>query len=160
MWAWLDQNWFNLVQTIGIVFSLLFSGYAYVLALKSQRVTNTFQVMQYHREIWSSLFDHPELERVLDNSPAFEAKPLTEAERLFVTLLVLHLGSVHRAMNHNAIERIEGLELDIYQFFRLPIPALVWREIKVIQNADFVEFVEKAIAGKRQNDLRKELPPD
>src|ERR1043165_7138738 len=114
---WLSQNWFNLAQTLGIILSVLFSGYAYWLAVRGQRVTNTFQMMQFHREIWKSLFEYPELSRVLKDDAEVEKKPITDSERLFVTLLILHLSSVYSATKHKAIEPVEGLELDIHRFF-------------------------------------------
>jgi hypothetical protein len=36
----------------------------------------------------------------------------------------------------------EDLRRDIAQFFSLPIPREVWEKINVLQNDDFVAFVE------------------
>ena len=36
----------------------------------------------------------------------------------------------------------EGLRRDVWQFFSLPIPQWVWNRVKVMQDDDFVVFVE------------------
>jgi len=38
--------------------------------------------------------------------------------------------------------KVEGLRRDVAQFFALPITREVWGKIKVLQNDEFVAFVE------------------
>ncbi len=57
-------------------------------------------------------------------------------------MVIQHLNTVYYAMNDQLVVKVEGLRRDIAQFFSLPIPREVWEKIKVLQNDDFVAFVE------------------
>ena len=45
-------------------------------------------------------------------------------------------------MSDQLVVKVEGLRRDVAQFFSLPITREVWEKIKVLQNDDFVTFVE------------------
>jgi len=46
------------------------------------------------------------------------------------------------SQSDTVVVKVEGLRRDIAQFLSLPIPREVWEKIKVLQNDDFVAFVE------------------
>ncbi len=156
MREWLHQNWFNLLQSIGILASILFTGYALRLTATTQRISNLFQVTQYHREIWSLLFVRPELHRIKSTDVDLEKQPISNEERLFVSLIILHLSSTHQAIKAGAIAPIEGVEQDVQKFFSLPIPNRVWHGAVEYQNSDFVEFVETCLeSNERRSQLQE-----
>ena len=70
-------------------------------------------------------------------------QPVSIQEELFVKTLVLHLGTVYRAIKHSEFVKLEGLRKDVSEFFGLPIPREVWQKIKSFQDKDFVEFIGK-----------------
>ena len=45
-------------------------------------------------------------------------------------------------MSDQLVVKVEGFRRDIAQFFSLPVPRDVWEKSKVLQNDDFVAFVE------------------
>lgn len=141
--AWLAGNWFDLLQTVGIVGSLLFTAYTVRRDEKARKVGNLIAIKQEHREIWKDLYDNPELTRVLEKRVDLDKKPISDAESLFVRSLILHLSTVFRAMRENMFVPLEGLGGDIREFFSLPIPREVWKKYRRFQNGDFVRFVEK-----------------
>jgi hypothetical protein len=140
--AWLSQNWFNLVTTVGVIGSLWVAVISLRSDAKTRRIANLLTITANHREIWKDFANDKGLARVRDASVDTSKQPVTDAERLFVTFVVLHMNSVFYAMSDQLVVKVEGLRRDIAQFLSLPIPREVWEKIKVLQNDDFVAFVE------------------
>jgi len=96
--AWAADNWIALLNSGGVIASLLFTAASLRAEKKSRGISNLLAITQNHRELWSELFEHRELRRVLNPQVDLSAKELTAEEETFVTLLILHLHSVYRAM--------------------------------------------------------------
>jgi len=139
---WLATNWFNLLSAAGVVGGLCFTAISLRSANQTQRIANLLAITANHREVWRVYLNHQELARVRDASANTAAQPMTQAERVFVTMVIQHLNSVYCALNDQLVVKVEGLRRDIEQFFSLPIPREVWEKIKLLQNDDFVAFVE------------------
>jgi hypothetical protein len=103
---------------------------------------NLLKLTQSHREVWKEVLNHPKLIRVLSPDVDFVQAPVTTEEEIFVPLVTQHLVSVFRAMRKDLTISPEGLRREIWQFFSLPIPQQVWIGIQVMQDDDFVAFVE------------------
>ncbi len=110
---------------------------------EARRVANLFTLTKNHREIWSLVIERPELSRVLDPRVDLTKNPLSEAERLFVRFLILHLATSFEARKRRMFFSEEGLKRDVREFFRLPIPRDVWSGIQPYQQPDFVRFVSQ-----------------
>ena len=147
---WIAEHWFDLLQTVGIVGSLLLAAYTTRKDERARRVGNSIAVNEQYRQIWKQLFEHPKLSRVLDRD--IEKEPVSTEEELFVTMLIQHLGTVFRATKHGEFVKLEGLRRDVAESFSLPIPKAVWEKIKVFQDRNFVAFVERCL-----NDLIPQL---
>lgn len=139
---WLSEQWFELFQTIGIVAGLFFSNYALRRDEQARRISSLNAIKQDYLEIWNKVYERPELVRVLNSSVDLDANPITTAEWLFIKLLVLHLDSVHRAIKAGLFVSVEGLQKDIEEFFKSPIPKVIWEKMKPLQDKEFVRFVE------------------
>ena len=139
---WVSDNWFNLFQTGGIIAGLLFSAAALRLDANARRVGNLMSITKNHREIWTELYDRPELARVLEPKADLNEAPISRDEDLFIRMLILHLNSVYHAQKDGLLLNLEGLPKDIQRFFSLPLPQAVWDRIKPLQDADFVRYVE------------------
>jgi hypothetical protein len=142
-WFWVAQNWFELIQTLGITGGLAFTAYSFSKDDKSRKISNLIAIKQQHREIWRELFDRPKLMRVLKQDVNLSKEAITEEEALFVKFLFLHLAAVHRAKRAGMFVEIQGLDRDIQEFLLLPIPKVIWHRLKQFLDKDFVEFVEK-----------------
>ena len=68
--------------------------------------------------------------------------PVTLDEEIFINLVIQHLSSVYHALRYELAIEPEGLRRDVRGFFSLPLPQAVWEQVKVLQNAAFVQFVE------------------
>ena len=136
---------FDLLGSIAIIASLLFTAVELQHVGKAQRVSNLLAVTRQHREIWSELFRQPALKRVLDPQADVVANPVTVEENLFVSFLILHLDAVFKADRAKMFVPATTLRKDIDGFFALPIPKAVWKSSRAFQDADFVSFVEGAM---------------
>jgi hypothetical protein len=142
---WFAQHWFDLLQTLGIVGGLFFTAYALRKDEKARRIGNSIAINEQHRKTWRVLFEHPELGRVLSKQVNLAKQPISPGEELFVTGLILHLNTVHQAMQHGEFIKLEGLRRDVDEFFALPIPKIIWTKIKRFQDRRFVEFIEASL---------------
>jgi hypothetical protein len=142
MEQWFTENWFDLLSASGIIAGLWFTAFTLRSDTKTRRIANLLTITANHREIWKAFLAGNGLARVRDGSADIIKQPVTDAERVFVTFVILHMSSVFYAMNDQLVIKLEGLRRDIAQFLSLPIPREVWEKIKVLQNDDFVAFVE------------------
>jgi hypothetical protein len=143
--TWLNDNWFALVQSGGIVAGLGFTGFALRSNTKALRIQNLFSLTTQHREIWSLVYSHPELSRILESKVDLAQNPVTAEERLFINFLILHLTDSFVAIKTGLFTSPENLAKDIHEFFSLPIPQSVWKTSKTFQDKDFVLFVERSV---------------
>lgn len=141
-WSFVRDNWFSLLQSLGIIASLLFTAVSMRKETASTKVANLMAITQGHREIWGQLYDKPELSRVLNPNADLRHSPVQECEEVFVRSIILHLNSSYQAIRSELISEPQGLVKDVQWFFSLPIPANVWRKIRPFQNTAFVDFVE------------------
>jgi hypothetical protein len=139
---WIFQNWFNLFSAVGIIGGLCFTAISLHSETETRRIANLLTITANHREVWKVFLNDKGLARVRDASADTTQQPVTDAERVFVSFVIFHMSSVFYAMNDQLVVTVEGLRRDIAQFFSLPIPREVWEKIKVLQNDDFVAFVE------------------
>lgn len=140
--GWFVNNAVNLLSAFGIVGSLFIATMSFRSEAKTRRIANLLSITANHRELWKAYLNDKELERIRDMSAKTSRQPVTEAERIFVNMVIQHLNTVYYAMNDQLVVKVEGMRRDIAQFLSLPIPREVWEKIKVLQNDDFVEFVE------------------
>ena len=138
-----SQNWFDLLSAIGIIAGLWFTAFSLRSETKTRRVANLLAITANHREIWKEFLNNPKLARVRDAAADTAKQPVTDAERVFVNLVIQHINSVYYAMSDQLVVKYEGLRRDIAQFFSLPIPKAVWEKTKQFQNDELVRFIEE-----------------
>jgi len=142
-WRWIAENWIVVLNAIGVVGGLLFTGFSVRSETRTRRISNLLTITANHREIWAELYDRPRLTRVLDPSANLAKKPVRQDEELFVIFLILHAYSVYQAKKDGLFVKLKGLSKDIGWLFSLPIPQAIWEKMKVLQNDAFVAFVEQ-----------------
>jgi hypothetical protein len=140
---WLEQYWFDLLQTLGIVGGLFFTAYTIWKEERTRQISNLIAIKGEYREIWKEVYLRPELSRVFDRNVDLHNKPISTEEQLFVKLLILHLDTVHRMMKSKMFVTLKGLRTDVKEFFAAPIPRAIWEKLKPLQDDDFVEFIER-----------------
>jgi hypothetical protein len=153
--TWLETNWFALLQTVGIVAGLFFTGYAASRDNRSRRIENLLSIHDSHRTIWLQIFDDPQLLRILKPNARLATKPVTLEERIFVNLIILHLTGVLAAMRLKVMEKPAGLDSDLREFFALPIPAEVWRQTLQYRDQPTRKYVESLSEDLMESDSRR-----
>jgi len=139
---WAAHHWLDLLQSAGIIGGLFFTAISLRIDARVRRVANLLTLTGHHRDIWTQLYRRPQLARILDSKADLDKIPVTDEEELFVLLLVLHLSGVQEAMKQGMFVAPDGLRKDIQRFFSRPIPKAVWARIRLLQDQDFVRFVE------------------
>jgi len=139
---WIFQSWFDLFSAAGIIGGLWFTAVSLHSESKTRRIANLLTITANHREIWKEFLSNPKLARVRDMEADTAKEPVTDAERVFVTMIILHISNAYCAMGDQLVVKMEGLRRDVAQFLSLPIPREIWEKIKFVQNDDFVAFVE------------------
>jgi hypothetical protein len=140
--AWFGEHWSELLQSAGIIGSLALAAYTAWKDEQARRIGNSIAITEQHREIWKTIYEHPQLARVLEMNTDIEHEPISIGEELFVTTIIAHLSTVFRAMKHGEFVQVEGMQLDVKEFFSLPIPKAVWERLKPFQDDEFIAFVE------------------
>lgn len=144
---WIAENWFTALSAVGIVGGLFFTAASLRSETKTRRIANQLTMTANHRDVWKELFEHRELARVVDPKAEVARQSPTPVEQAFVIMVILHLSSVYEALKDELVIRQHGLRRDVAAFFSLPIPKAVWEKTKLLQNEDFVAFVEKSRRG-------------
>lgn len=144
------KNWFDILQSFFIVCGFTLSYLATCSSNRSRKVNHLFQINQSHREIWGKTFTSPELLRVKETNVDLQKNPVTEAERRFVTEVIIHIYAVYEAISNRLIKKGE-MERDIANYLLLPIPNLIWQEVKNYYDKRFVSYID----GLLHNDKKK-----
>ncbi len=139
---WITENWVTVLNAIGVVGGLLFTAFSLRSDTTTRRIANLLTITRNHREIWGQLFTNPELGRILNTSANITSRSITREEEVFVNMVILHTSSAFQAMKSGLFIKEEGLRRDVCAFFSLPIPSVIWEKVKLLQNDDFVAFIE------------------
>lgn len=142
--GWIAEHGLQALQAAGIVGGLLFTGFSFRQSVRVQRAQFLINITQQHRTIWLKVFDSPKLKRILSKSPPRGPTP-TQDERLFVNLIILHVTSTLYAMRKGILDKPAGFDVDLAEFFSLPIPAVVWNDMKHLRDRRTVRYVESLL---------------
>ncbi len=143
--AWLEQHWFNLVQTLGIVASSLLATVTLRRESRARRLGDYLTVIEQHRELWSEAHRRPDLARLFQPELDLIAAPVTVAEEEYLNLVIDHFHTGWLLARSGVVLRLEVLEADAREFFRLPLPRRVWEMTRGRRDPKFVRFVEKEL---------------
>lgn len=151
--TFLSDNWFDVIQTLAIIVTLLVTAAALRKTENTEKVGNSFLLTQYHRELWTYYLDNLDnLNRILSRDCNLDDESITKHERMFATLLFLHLSTALKAQDANAIYPVEGMEADFQDILKNPIPRAVWSRIEPFQDRITVKFIRKCLAEIQPSD--------
>jgi len=153
--SWIKGEWFSVVQTVGIIGGLLFTGITCQQQAKAQKeqakaqdTQNLIAFADRHRSLWSEVYQKPELQRIFRCSVDLVATPPTVAEEEYLNVVFAHYETGWQIAENSYPRYLEPLILDVAKFFSFPIPSAVWQKTERSRDQQFVEFVKKAM---RQN---------
>lgn len=146
MSPWLEEHWFSLLESIGIIGSLLFTAVTLRHDLRARRNHEHLLLATQHRKLWGELHRRPRLARILERERDLTAEPLTVEEEQFLMLAIVHFQNGWLLSGEGSLISRAALALDAGDFFRRPAPNRVWSSVRGIQDSRFVGFIETAIA--------------
>jgi hypothetical protein len=63
--------------------------------------------------------------------------------------MIIHIYAIYEAIKNDQIEKGETNK-DIYDFLHLPIPNLVWEEMKMYHNRQFTDYIDELLSKHRR----------
>lgn len=145
---WAQSNWFNLIQTAGIIGTVIFAGVGVHREAKAREVENLLTLAQHHRILWDGFAANPSLQRVLALQADTVKHPPTLAEADFLNRVFVHYQTGWRVAKAGGITTLAEMKEDVRGFFSLPLPHAVWEKTKKYRNRRFVRFVKRALTTK------------
>lgn len=152
--AWLNDNWFSLLQSAGIAGGLLFTGVTLRRELQAKRVSEYLTLANQHRRLWGQLHRRKGLVHVLDSDRDLAISPVTNEERLFLELALVHFHTGWLLAREGSLTPLHVLATDAGSFFRLPVPEAVWCSVRSAHDPEFVAFIDAAVRGHRSTPPR------
>lgn len=153
--AWLDLNWFSLVQSIGIIGSLWFTAAALCRESRARRVSDLLELTGHHRELWAEVHRRPELGRIVQAEVDLVGSPISTAEEEFLNLVIVHFHTGMLLAQEGSSLGLDGLAKDAGAFFALPIPRAVWERTKENRDPRLVTFIDGLLRGDASRARRR-----
>lgn len=144
-WGWLQNNWVDLIQTIGIVAGLAFTAVSFKREEQTRRISNLLSLKEEHRELWSIVHQNPGFSRILDPDVDLVANPMTNEEEVFLRQMIVHFAVGYEMVRTGTPLDIGAVKGDVAEVFSLPLPKLAFARARHGQSPEFVRFVEEAL---------------
>src|SRR5437763_12845497 len=125
---WLTNNWFSLLQSLGIICGLLFTATSIRRDTAARRASDLLSLSERHQDLWSELYRRPELSRIRRKEVDLLGEPVTAAEAEFLRLVFVHFHVGWLLVKRGGLIQMRALKEDVRTFFSLPIPRTVWKE--------------------------------
>lgn len=148
--SWFSSHWHFLVESLGIIGSLIFTGVTVRRDLEARRVTEHLTLSGQHRRLWGQLHRRRGLNRVLEADRDLVQEPVTREEQLFLELAFVHFHTGWLICREDgSLTPVRVLALDAGHFFTLPAPSAVWAMARQSYQPEFVTFIAEAVAQCR-----------
>ncbi len=145
---WLTNNWFSLLQSVGIICGLLFTAISIRRDTASRRAGDLLILSERHQELWAELYRRPELSRIRSKEVDLLANPVTTLEVEFLRAVFVHFFTGYLLARNGSLLQMKVFQADAQNFFSLPIPKAVWRDNRDGRDPEFVSFVEACLEPK------------
>lgn len=144
--AWFRESWFDLVQSLALLLTLIFTGMAVRQNSRALHATNIVAMTDLRRETWQLFMDRPELHRILADRP----NP-PEPSRIDHRFIVSVLDLVHATLELDRVGRkgtfARNLDRDVAELLHKPIPEAIWTRIREFYPEEFERFIAQALAN-------------
>ena len=145
--SWVDGNWFNVIQTVGIIGSLWVATTAANRDARAKGIENLLSLSEHHRELWKEMPGQNDLVRIFQPDADTVLVPVTVAEAEFLNLVIVHYQTGWFIAKADGPTTLAEMRADVRSFFTLPLPRAVWEKSRHNRNKDFVRFVERALTS-------------
>lgn len=138
----LQQHIFDLIQTLSILVGFYFTFRSFRDDTRSRRLEHLLDLNQQYIQGKQLIMEHPELSRVFEDKPKGGGASATPLEMNYIKQTIMHIYTVYMAIELKQLKPSVGIEKDIRGFFSKPLPNKVWKDIKGLQDSDFVGYVD------------------
>jgi hypothetical protein len=145
VFLWLRDNWFPVLQTIGIMGGLLFTAVSIRQSTNARKTSDLLALTEQHRQLWNEVYSRPELGRIYSEGADLIAAPVTITEERFLNEVIVHFQTGWQLACQGSLITLDAMRADARTFFKLPIPRHVWRQTKAGREEKFVKFVEDCL---------------
>lgn len=142
---WLNAHWFDLVQSLGIVGSILLTTAALRSQARGQRLGHYLTLVADHRELWTEAHRRPDLSRIFRDDVNLSVAPMTTAEEEFLNLAIEHFATGWLMAKGTRLLSLNGLAADAATFFSRPLPRNAWERTRHARDPQFVKFIDRAL---------------
>ena len=143
--SWVNGNWFNVIQTVGIIGSLWIAAMAANRESRTKGIENLLSLSEHHRELWKEIPGQNDLVRIFQPDADTLLVPVTMAEAEFLNLVIVHFQTGWCIAKAGGFTTLAEMKADVRSFFTLPLPRAVWENTKGNRDPAFVRFVTRAI---------------
>jgi hypothetical protein len=142
---WLRENWFPVLQTVGIIGGLLFTAISIRQATNARRASDLLALTEQHRQLWNEVYTRPGLSRIYSEDVDLLAAPISIPEERFMNQVIVHFQTGWQLACQGSLVTLAAMKADAQTFFKLPIPRSVWNQTKGARDPKFVRFIEQAL---------------
>lgn len=139
---WLRDNWFPVLQTVGIIGGLLFTAVSIRQSTNARKASDLLALTEQHRQLWDEVYTRPGLGRIYAEEADLVAAPVTIAEERFMNEVIVHFQTGWQLACQGSLITLDAMKADARTFFKLPIPRFVWQHTKASRDPKFVKFIE------------------
>ena len=147
--TWGSENWFSLLQSVGIVGGLLLTATTIRQDRRSRAVEAMLTLASNHRSLWSDAHSRKDLARILLPEVDLLERPITVEEEEFLNVVIVHFHTGWLLAKEGVGASLPVFATDVRAFFSLPIPRAVWSKSKSAREPEFVRFVDDCLGESR-----------
>lgn len=152
---WLSEHWYSLLESIGIIVGLIFTGVTVQRDLEARRVAEYLTLATQHRRLWGQLHRRKVLRHLLDADRDIRFHPVTHEETHFLRQIFVHYHTSWLISREGGLLLPRSvLAADAGNFFHLPVPHHAWEQIKGGFQAEFVSFIADAVRAHAAKTAR------
>ncbi len=146
---WIQQHWFDLVQTLGIIASIAFTAASVRRDRRGRRMTDHLALVAQHRELWADVNRREDLRRILMREVDLVKRPISLVEEDYLSLVLVHYTAGWHMARQGGLVDLKVLATDAAGFFSLPIPKYVFETTVPQLDPSFVAFIRDSIAAPK-----------
>ena len=146
---WLSDNWFPLIQTLGIIGGLVFTALSIRQSTNARKASDLLALTEQHRHLWNEVYSRPGLTRIYEEKIDLLANPVTVSEERFLNEVIVHFQTGWQLSCHGSLLTLQAMRADASTFFKLPLPHAVWQQTKKARDPNFVHFIESCFRSHK-----------
>lgn len=119
MLNFLFAHWFDILQTISILFGFYVTIKSLAENTSTLRMKNLLELNNSYQSIWSNVISNPKLHRIFEQANLAQ-EPIKPEEEFVVLQNIVHLFTTYTAIKLGQLPKPKGMDENVREFFALP----------------------------------------